>query len=69
MCRYISDELKDKQLDAGQMLYRKASLPEEVANYQEKVDINELLSDLTLPKLHEIFINVIKKDRTTGLIR
>ncbi len=61
MCRYISDELKDKQLDAGQMLYRKASLPEEVANYQEKVDINELLSDLTLPKLHEIFINVIKR--------
>ena len=61
MYKYISEELKDKQFDASKVLYKEATIPPEIADYKEEVDISELLSDLTLAKLHTIFKSVIKK--------
>lgn len=61
MYKYISYELKDKQLDAAQVVYKKPSIPEEVAGYREEVDLDSLLSDLSLPKLQGIFHSVMKK--------
>ncbi len=56
MARQLSLELRDRQLDAAQVVYRpRAVLPGEVKNYEIPVDYDELIGDMTLPKLHEIF--------------
>lgn len=61
MYKYASLELSDRQLDAGRMLFKAESMPPEIADYKEPVDTKELLSDLTLQKLHAIFESVMKK--------
>lgn len=61
MYKYISYELKDKQLDAAKLLFKGSSIPEEIANIKDVVDVGELLSDLTLNKLHTIFESVVRK--------
>lgn len=61
MYKYASLELSDRQLDAGRMLFKQESLPPEIADYKEPIDTAELLSDLTLQKLHSIFESVMKK--------
>ena len=49
--KYASYELKDLQMDASKQLFKKPSIPEEIANYKEEIDISELLGDLTLARL------------------
>lgn len=61
MYKYISYELKDKELDAAKMVYREMTLPKEVADYKEEIDPRTLLADLTLAKLHKIFQSVLKR--------
>lgn len=61
MYKYISYELKDKQVDASKVMYKKPTIPEEVADYREEVDLGSLLSDLTLNKLQMVFNSVMKK--------
>ena len=61
MYKYISEELKDKQLDASRILFKPQTLPPEIADYKEEIDMGDLLSDLTLAKLHEIFKSIVKK--------
>ncbi len=59
--KYISEELKDKQLDASRVMFKPPTIPEEIADYKEEIDVGSLLSDLTLSKLHEIFKSIVKK--------
>lgn len=61
MYKYMSYELKDRQVDGDMVLYKEATLPEEVKAYVEPVDMDALLSDLTLAKLNSIFKDVMKK--------
>ncbi len=61
MYKYMSYELRDRQVDAAKNLYRQQSLPQEVAAYRQPVDYEELMGDLTLVKLQEIFRSVIRK--------
>ncbi len=61
MYKYMSYELKDKQLSAGKTWYKSQTLPVEIANYRPPVDYQELIGDLNLSKLHIIFKSVIKK--------
>jgi len=61
MYKYMSFELKDRQVDAGKTLYKPATLPPEIASYRPPVDYEELIGDLNLGKLHEIFKSVVKK--------
>lgn len=61
MYKYMSYELKDKQIDAEKVLYKPTTIPEEIKDFKEEVDISELLGDLTLDKLHRIFQSVMKK--------
>jgi len=61
MYKYISYELKDRELDAAKILYKGSTIPKEIVNYKEDVDTASLLSDLTLAKLHAIFQSVVKK--------
>lgn len=61
MYKYMSYELRDRQVDGDMILYKNPTVPEEVKDYVEPVDMDILLGDLTLSKLHNIFKDVMKK--------
>ena len=61
MCKYMSYELRDRMVDAERNFYKGPTLPEEVAEYRQPVDYEELIGDLTLQKLHEIFKQVMRR--------
>ena len=56
--KYASYELKDKQMDAEKILYKKSTIPKGIADYKETVDVSELLGDVTLARLRSIFNDV-----------
>ena len=66
MYKYASLELKDMNLDAGKNYYKPATIPKEVLEYKEEIDPAEVIGDVTLAKLNEIFTQVMK--RTVGTI-
>mgnify|MGYP000494261860 CR=1 FL=1 len=61
MYKYMANELKDRQLDSDYVLYKKPTIPAEVQEYVEPVDLDRLLGDLTLVRLNEIFQDVMKR--------
>ncbi len=61
MYKYASFELKDRQYDAAKIVFKKPTIPEEVKNFKEDVNYDELLSDVTLSKLQAIFDSVMQK--------
>ncbi len=61
MYKYISEELKDKQLDASRMLFKPPTIPQEIADFKEEIPVEDLLNDLTLSRLHDIFRSIMKK--------
>ncbi len=61
MYKYMSFELRDKQVDAQKYFYREQNLPQEVAGYRPPLNYKELLGDMTLNKLHDVFKLVVKK--------
>lgn len=61
MYKYISEELRDKEQDASRVLFKAPTIPQEIADYKEDISVEELLSDLTLARLHEIFKSIVKK--------
>lgn len=61
MYKYMSYELRDRQFLGERILCKDATIPKEVQEYVEPVDMDELLGDLTLYKLHNIFKDVMKR--------
>ena len=61
MYKYMSLELRDRQVDAARNLYREKNLPEEVQKYQPPLDYEELMGDLSLGRLHEVFQMVLRR--------
>lgn len=61
MYKYASYELKDRQYDAARVFFKEPSIPDEIKDYKEDVDFDELLSDVTLSKLQSIFDSVMQK--------
>ncbi len=61
MYKAMSYELKDMLLDAERSMFREPSIPPEIAAYEEPVDLDELMADVTLVRLREIFNDVIKR--------
>ncbi|MCI8780418.1 MAG: segregation/condensation protein A [Lachnospiraceae bacterium] len=59
--KYASIELKDLQVDASRQIFKSPTIPKEILDYKEEVDISELLKDVTLAKLQKIFRGVMKK--------
>ena len=59
--KYMAFELKDRQNDSEYVMYKDATVPEEVLKYEEPVDMDALLGDLTLTKLNVIFQDVMKR--------
>lgn len=61
MYKYMSYELKDRQMEAGRAFYKEQTMPPEVEAFRPPVDYEELIGDVTLAKLHEIFKSIIKR--------
>ncbi len=61
MYKYMSLELRDRQMDADKMMFKKSTLPPEVVDFKEEINLEELIGDLTLNKLNDIFRSVMKK--------
>lgn len=61
MYKYMSYELRNRMADASRCVYRVESMPKEVLEYRPPVDIQELIGDLTLAKLQNIFNSIIKR--------
>ena len=61
MYKYMSYELRDRQVDAGKNLFRPRHLPPEVEGYRPPIDYGELIGDQTLARLNEIFMTLVKK--------
>lgn len=61
MYKCMAYELKDRQVDAQRVMFKKPTIPEEVLEYQEPLNVEELVSDVTLAKLNEIFKSIMRK--------
>ena len=55
--KYMSQELKDRQIDAGRRLFKNPSIPEEVRSYEEPLDLDELT-------LEDIFLKITMGEET-----
>lgn len=63
MYKCMAYELKDLQVDAQRVMFKKPTIPEEVLEYQEPLNVEELVSDVTLAKLNEIFKSIMRKQQ------
>lgn len=59
--KLIAEELKDMSVDAEKNMYKVPTIPDEVAKYEAPVDMQALLSDITLAKLNNIFSQIMKR--------
>lgn len=59
--KYMSVELRSMMNNSGDTVVRKKMLPEEVKSYAPPVDLDELLSDIDINKLHKIFQQVLRR--------
>lgn len=61
MYKCMAYELRDRQMDAQKVLFKEPTIPAEVAEYEQPIDMESLVSDLTLAKLNDIFKSIMKK--------
>lgn len=61
MCKYMAYELKDRQIDASRTYFKVKTLPKEIEDYREPIDLEEVLGDATLGKLQELFRMVMRR--------
>lgn len=61
MYKYMSYELRDRQVEGEKIFLKEPTVPEEIQAYQPPVDMDELLDGLTLAKLNDIFKDVMRR--------
>ncbi len=61
MYKYMSYELKDRQIDGDRVWFKKKTMPKEVLNYTPPTNYDDLLGDVTLAGLRSIFEDIMKK--------
>lgn len=59
--KYMSYELRDRQMDAARFLFKQETLPDEVKAYAPPIDREELIGDATLSKLNDIFKSIMQR--------
>lgn len=63
MYKCMAYELRDRQIDAQRVMFKEPTIPYEVLAYEEPVNVDELVSDVTLAKLNAIFQSIMQKQR------
>ncbi len=61
MYQYASLDLRDRQVEAARALYKPPTIPPEVSSYEAPVDVELLLSGVTLSRLQTVFDFVMKR--------
>ncbi len=61
MYKYMSYELRDRLSMSGHALYKGPTIPEEVAKYEQPVNLEELVGNLTLTRLNAIFQGLMRR--------
>lgn len=61
MYKYAAAELKDRQVDAGRAVFKKTTMPADLKYEEPPPDLDALIGDMTIQKLHRIFKSVIKR--------
>lgn len=59
--KYASFKLKEREMHAEKSFFHSPDIPPQVMAYKEEVDPEELLSDITLQRLSEVFSFVMRK--------
>ena len=59
--KYMSYELKDRQMDGALLMFKNPTIPDEVKEYEAPVDLDALLDGVTLGKLNDIFKEIMKR--------
>ena len=59
--KFMSRVLKEQMEDTGNVLTRKQELPKEVVKYRPPVDTEELLADVTLKKLFDLYEEICSR--------
>ena len=64
--KYAAEELKDLSVDAQKVFFKPETVPEEIKHYEEPIRPGEIVGDVTLEKLNQIFRMVMrrKKEKT-----
>ena len=61
MYKCMAYELIDRQIDAQRTMFKAPTIPEEVLAYEEPVNLEDLVSNITIAKLNQIFKSIMKK--------
>lgn len=61
MYKCMAYELRDRQMDAARVLFKEPTIPPEVAEYEAPIDMQALVSDVTLTRLNDIFKSIMRK--------
>ena len=61
--KLLAQELAEMEDQAGDVLFRKPTVPREVAKYEPPVDLDQMLDGLTLAKLQRIFDSVMRRQK------
>ena len=61
MYKYMALELKDRQIDASKSLFKGRTFPSDMVYEEPPVDLDALIGDMDLQKLHRIFLDVLKR--------
>lgn len=59
--KFMSFELKDRQIDAVRNVYKGPSIPSEIKDYVPPINYEELVGDMDLSKLNNIFKAVMRR--------
>lgn len=62
MYKYASSELKDMSIDASNTFFKGETIPKEVKEVKEEVDPAELIGDMTMQQLNEIFKTLLRRE-------
>ena len=63
MYKYMSYELKDRQMDAVRFVFKNPTIPKEVSEYIEPIDYDKLVGDMDLGKLNSIFKSIVRRQK------
>lgn len=61
MYKYMSYELRDRQVEGERLMFKEPTIPKEVKTYEEPVDLDALLEGITLAKLNAVFQDILKR--------
>ena len=61
--KLLAQELAEMEDQAGDVLFKKPTVPREVAKYEPPIDLDQMLDGLTLAKLQRIFDSVMRRQK------